>query len=106
MKNAVKFGIEQITFLYRVIFLFFSIKKKTSSQPIRPAVSVNPVTKKGRDWLLGGFSPCIYRAKRGQLILKHFVFHPILCRWAYRAYLMMALIYCVLVQLVVYHQIF
>ena len=34
----------------------FCTKKKTASQPIRAAVPVNPVTKKGRDWLLGGFS--------------------------------------------------
>ena len=34
----------------------FSTKKKTANQPIRAAVPVNPVSKKGRDWLLGGFS--------------------------------------------------
>ena len=34
----------------------FSTKKKTANQPIRAAVPVSPITKKGRDWLLGGFS--------------------------------------------------
>ena len=34
----------------------FSTKKKTANQPIRAAVLINPFTKKGHDWLLGGFS--------------------------------------------------
>ena len=34
---------------------YFSTKKKINNQPIRAAVPVYPVTKKGRDWLLGGF---------------------------------------------------
>ena len=33
----------------------FSTKKKIANQPITAAVPVNPVTKEGRDWLLGGF---------------------------------------------------
>ena len=45
--------------LYSVFFLLvppnFSTKKKTANQPIRAAVPVNPVTKKGCDWLLGSF---------------------------------------------------
>ena len=32
----------------------FSTKKKIANQPITAVVPVNPVTKKGRDWLLGG----------------------------------------------------
>ena len=45
--------------LYSVFFLLvppnFSTKKKTANQPIRAAVPVNPVTKKGCDWLLDSF---------------------------------------------------
>ena len=33
----------------------FSIKKEIANKPITAAVPVNPVTKKDRDWLLGGF---------------------------------------------------
>ena len=33
----------------------FSTINKNVNQPITAAVQVNPVTKKGRDWLLGGF---------------------------------------------------
>ena len=33
----------------------FSTKKKTANQPIRAAVLINLFTKKGHDWLLGGF---------------------------------------------------
>ena len=44
----------------RVVFSLvppnFSTKKKTASQPIGAAVPIKPVTKKGHDWLLGGFS--------------------------------------------------
>ena len=48
-------------FIYRVGFFFslvppnFSTKKKTANQPIRAAAPVNPLTKKGRDWLLSMF---------------------------------------------------
>ena len=48
----------------------FSTKKKIANQPIPAAVSVNPVNKKGPDWLLGNFlfgtekvlkkTPCIF----------------------------------------------
>ena len=44
------------------MFVFFSLvppklstKKKTANQPFTTAVSENPVTKKGHDWLLGNF---------------------------------------------------
>ena len=51
---------------YRYIYIYkggflslvppnFSTKQKTAYQPIRAAVPVDPATKKGRDWLLGGF---------------------------------------------------
>ena len=45
---------------YRVVFLTgpppnFSTKKKTANQPTTAAVSENPVTKKGHDWLLSNF---------------------------------------------------
>ena len=33
----------------------FSTKKKIVNQPITATVPVNPVSKKGCDWLLGGF---------------------------------------------------
>ena len=33
----------------------FSTKKKTANQPTTAAVPENPVTKKGRDWLLSNF---------------------------------------------------
>ena len=33
----------------------FSTKKKTANQPTTAAVPENPVTKKGRDWLLSDF---------------------------------------------------
>ena len=33
----------------------FSSKKKIANQPITVAVSVNPVTEKGPDWMLGNF---------------------------------------------------
>ena len=54
-----KFEEAGIICTYRVVFSLvspnFSTKKKTANQPIRAAVPVNPVTKKGRDWLLDGF---------------------------------------------------
>ena len=44
---------------YRVIFSLvppnFSDKTDIANKPITAAVPVNLVTKKGRDWLLGGF---------------------------------------------------
>ena len=50
-----------IFFINRVVFFSlvppdFSTKKKTANQPIRAAVLINLFTKKGHDWLLGGFS--------------------------------------------------
>ena len=46
-------------FKYRVVFLTgppnFSTKKKTANQPTTAAVPENPVSKKGRDWLLSDF---------------------------------------------------
>ena len=33
----------------------FSTKKEIANKPITAAVPVNPVTKKGRDWLLDDF---------------------------------------------------
>ena len=33
----------------------FSTKEKTANQPTTAAVPENPVTKKGRDWLLSDF---------------------------------------------------
>ena len=45
---------------YRVVFFTgtprFQYQKKTANQPIRAAVLINLFTKKGHDWLLGGFS--------------------------------------------------
>ena len=58
--GEVSLQILQSALLYRVIFFSlvppnFNTKKKIANQPITAAVPVNPVTMKGRDWLLGVF---------------------------------------------------
>ena len=45
---------------------YFSTKKKINNQPIRAAVPVYPVTKKGRDWLLGVFFFVLKLVKIGE----------------------------------------
>ena len=59
--------------LYRVVFLTgppqFQYQKE--NQPITAAVSVNPVTKKVRDWLIGNF---LFGTEIGEGQLKN---HPV-----------------------------
>ena len=49
----------------------FSTKNKTAKQPITAAVPVYPPSKKGRDWLLGGF---LFGTEKN---------HPVLTGWCY-----------------------
>ena len=60
LEQNMQHALQQLS--YRVVFFSlrvppnFSTKKKIANQPIRAGVLVNPLSKKGRDWLLGGFS--------------------------------------------------